>query len=60
MAKRKAAEPAPLGPVLHVAGDEFYGDRVFMFLDPDGHEWKISQTIAAVDPDAIRKIVAAS
>ena len=40
--------------------DEFYGDRVFMFLDSDGYEWKISQTIAAVDPEAIRKVVAAS
>ena len=23
--------------------DEFYGDRVFFFLDPFGYEWKISQ-----------------
>jgi PhnB protein len=26
--------------------NEFYGDRVFFFLDPFGYEWKISQPIA--------------
>jgi uncharacterized glyoxalase superfamily protein PhnB len=26
--------------------DEFYGDRVFFFLDPFGYEWKISQIAA--------------
>jgi PhnB protein len=46
--------------IMMEPADEFYGDRVFMFLDPDGYEWKISQTIAAVDADAIRKVVAAS
>jgi PhnB protein len=46
--------------ILMEPADEFYGDRVFMFLDPDGYEWKISQTIAAVDPDTIRKVVAAT
>ncbi|HEX6272767.1 MAG TPA: VOC family protein [Polyangiaceae bacterium] len=40
---RKARLEVMLAPV-----DEFYGDRVFMFLDPDGYEWKISQTIAEV------------
>ena len=46
--------------ILMEPADEFYGDRVFMFLDPDGYEWKISQAVAAVDPDEIRKVVAAS
>jgi PhnB protein len=46
--------------IMMEPADEFYGDRVFMFLDPDGYEWKISQTIAAVDPEEIRKVVAAS
>jgi uncharacterized glyoxalase superfamily protein PhnB len=27
--------------------DEFYGDRVFFFLDPFGYEWKISQPVAS-------------
>jgi uncharacterized glyoxalase superfamily protein PhnB len=40
--------------------DEFYGDRVFMFLDPDGYEWKISQTIMQVNPEEVAKIVAKS
>jgi uncharacterized glyoxalase superfamily protein PhnB len=40
--------------------DEFYGDRIFMFLDPDGYEWKISQTIKQVSLDEVAKIVAHS
>jgi len=28
--------------------DEYYGDRIFMFLDPDGYEWKIHQPIQKV------------
>ncbi len=40
--------------------DEFYGDRVFMFLDPDGYEWKISQTIEQVSPEKVAEIVANS
>jgi uncharacterized glyoxalase superfamily protein PhnB len=34
---------------LHVLAepvDEYYGDRVFFFLDPFGYEWKISQPIS--------------
>ena len=38
--------------------DEFYGDRVFMFLDPDGYEWKISQTIKQVSLEEVAEIVA--
>jgi uncharacterized glyoxalase superfamily protein PhnB len=40
--------------------EEFYGDRVFMFLDPDGYEWKISQTVQQVDLEEVAKIVARS
>jgi uncharacterized glyoxalase superfamily protein PhnB len=40
--------------------DEFYGDRVFMFLDPDGYEWKISQTIKEVSLEEVAQIVANS
>jgi hypothetical protein len=31
-----------------------------MFLDPDGYEWKISQTIREVDPEEVAEIVANS
>lgn len=31
--------------VLAEPQDEFYGDRVFFFLDPFGYEWKVSQPI---------------
>ena len=40
--------------------EEFYGDRVFMFLDPDGYEWKISQPIRQVAPEEVAEIVARS
>jgi uncharacterized glyoxalase superfamily protein PhnB len=40
--------------------DEFYGDRVFMFLDPDGYEWKIAQTIKQVSLEEVAEIVAQS
>ncbi len=36
--------------VLAEPVDEYYGDRVFFFLDPFGYEWKISQPIAANSP----------
>ncbi len=31
--------------VLAEPRDEYYGDRVFFFLDPFGYEWKVSQPI---------------
>ena len=54
-AVKKAGLEILLEPV-----DEFYGDRVFMFLDPDGYEWKISQTIRQVSPEEVAEIVANS
>jgi len=40
--------------------EEFYGDRVFMFLGPNGYEWKISQTVKQVSPEEVAVIVARS
>jgi uncharacterized glyoxalase superfamily protein PhnB len=37
--------------------DEFYGERVFMFLDPHGYEWKISQTIESVSQEEVSESV---
>ena len=31
--------------VLAEPQDEYYGDRVFFFLDPFGYEWKVSQPL---------------
>ena len=31
--------------ILAEPADEYYGDRVFFFIDPFGYEWKISQPI---------------
>jgi lactoylglutathione lyase len=39
---------------------EFYGDRVFMFLDPNGYEWKVSQTVAEVGRSEVESIIASS
>jgi uncharacterized glyoxalase superfamily protein PhnB len=38
--------------------EEFYGDQVFMFLDPDGYEWKVSQTVKQISLEEVAKIVA--
>lgn len=43
--------------ILLVPTDEFYGDRVFMFIDPDGYEWKVSQTIRNVSVADVKKAV---
>jgi uncharacterized glyoxalase superfamily protein PhnB len=32
--------------ILSEPTDEYYGDRVFFFIDPFGYEWKISQPIS--------------
>jgi uncharacterized glyoxalase superfamily protein PhnB len=55
----KAVKKAGLEILLEPV-DEFYGDRVFMFLDPNGFEWKISQTIKQVSPEEVAEIVANS
>jgi uncharacterized glyoxalase superfamily protein PhnB len=55
----KAVKKAGLEILLEPV-EEFYGDRVFMFLDPDGYEWKISQTIRQVSPEEVAEIVANS
>lgn len=31
--------------ILYEPANEYYGDRVFLFLDPFGYEWKVSQPI---------------
>lgn len=51
-AARKAQAEVLLKPT-----DEFYGDRVCMFLDPDGYEWKVSQTLRQVSADEVKKFV---
>ncbi len=36
--------------------EEYYGDKVFMFPDKDGYEWKISQMIKQVDLKKIKAV----
>ena len=31
--------------ILYEPTDEWYGDKVFLFLDPFGYEWKVSQPL---------------
>jgi uncharacterized glyoxalase superfamily protein PhnB len=33
--------------------DEYYGDRVFMVIDPFGYEWKIAQTIKQMSSEDV-------
>jgi uncharacterized glyoxalase superfamily protein PhnB len=33
--------------------DEYYGDRVFLFIDPFGYEWKIAQPIKQMSPEEV-------
>lgn len=54
-AVKKAGVEILLEPI-----EEFYGDRVFMFIDADGYEWKISQTIRQVSLDEVAGVVAQS
>jgi len=35
--------------------DQFYGDRVYRALDPEGHVWNFSQAVGAFDPEAMEK-----
>ncbi len=54
-AARKAGVEILLAPT-----DEFYGDRVFMFIDPDGYEWKVSQPIRNVSLTDVKNVVSRS
>ena len=54
-AVKKAGVEILLEPI-----EEFYGDRVFMFVDAEGYEWKISETIKEVSLEEVAEIVAQS
>ncbi len=41
--------------ILQEPLDEYYGDRVFFFLDPFGYEWNIAQQIEDVSRDEVHK-----
>jgi uncharacterized glyoxalase superfamily protein PhnB len=36
--------------ILREPETQFYGDRSYMAMDPEGHVWSFGQTVAAVDP----------
>ena len=35
--------------------DQFYGDRVYRALDPEGHVWNFAQEVAVFDSEAMHK-----
>ncbi len=37
--------------ILREPADQFYGDRSYMVMDPEGHVWSFSQTIKAMTFD---------
>lgn len=41
--------------VIYDLSDEFYGERVFMFVDADGYEWKVCQRTEDVPPDVVEQ-----
>jgi len=36
------------GHIISEPTDQFYGDRVYQVLDPEGHRWSFSQTVRTV------------
>lgn len=41
--------------VLREPADQFYGDRSYMVMDPEGHVWSFSQTIKVMTYDEMAK-----
>jgi uncharacterized glyoxalase superfamily protein PhnB len=38
--------------ILREPETQFYGDRSYMAMDPEGHVWSFGQTVEAVEPSA--------
>jgi uncharacterized glyoxalase superfamily protein PhnB len=41
--------------VLYPPADQFYGDRVYECVDPEGHRWKFAQHLWDVDMAALKR-----
>jgi uncharacterized glyoxalase superfamily protein PhnB len=41
--------------IVRELADQFYGDRVYAALDPDGHVWSFGQTIKAMSKEEMAK-----
>jgi len=41
--------------IVQAPGDQFYGERVYRALDPEGHVWSFSQSVAAVTVEEMEK-----
>ena len=37
--------------IIGEPSDQFYGDRVYQALDPEGHRWSFSQTVRVVSKE---------
>jgi uncharacterized glyoxalase superfamily protein PhnB len=40
---------------LREPADQFYGDRAYMVVDPEGHQWSVSRTIKAMTLEEMSK-----
>ena len=40
---------------LREPADQFYGDRAYMVLDPEGHQWSVSRTIKEMTLEEMAK-----
>ncbi|MEM7403152.1 MAG: VOC family protein [Myxococcota bacterium] len=38
---------------MHPLEDMFWGDRMYMVADPDGHHWTFAQNVADFDPSKV-------
>lgn len=41
--------------ILYPPADQFYGDRVYECVDPEGHRWKFAQHIYDVDMRTVKR-----
>jgi uncharacterized glyoxalase superfamily protein PhnB len=41
--------------ILYEPADQFYGDRVYECVDPEGHRWKFAQHIRDVDMRTLKR-----
>jgi uncharacterized glyoxalase superfamily protein PhnB len=41
--------------ILREPADQFYGDRTYMAMDPEGHVWSFSQTLKSMTFDEMSK-----
>jgi uncharacterized glyoxalase superfamily protein PhnB len=41
--------------IIREPADQFYGDRLYAAVDPEGHQWSFGQTVTAMSQDEMSK-----